>query len=70
MRLTEDNFKEALTYKPDPEDKRDYMFKTHMATSEFKIAVAKLPGIVDHTFSMSSVKNQGNLGSCVGFAVT
>jgi len=27
-----------------------------------------LPSIVDHTKSLSRVKNQGNLGSCVGFA--
>ena len=70
MRLTKDNFGETLTYKPDPKDKRDYRFNTHMATSEFKTTVAKLPNTVDHSFSMSSVKNQGNLGSCVGFAVT
>jgi C1A family cysteine protease len=32
--------------------------------------IASLPAAVNHRGKMSSVKNQGSLGSCVGFAVT
>lgn len=55
-----------LTYKRDPEDKRDYKFKTIIMESPNLQLGAK----VDHTLNMSPVKDQGQLGSCVGFAVT
>lgn len=45
----------------DVPDKRDFM----MSSAPMK---ADLPAIVDHTDKMSSVKDQGRLGSCVGFA--
>jgi C1A family cysteine protease len=70
MKLTKENAKEILTYKKDPDDDRDFNFKTALSKSEFLKAVAKVPNNVDHSYSMSSVKNQGGLGSCVGFAVT
>ena len=70
MRLTKDNCHETLTYKKDPEDERDFKFNTGFSKGEFSRAVAKAPSVVDHTFSMSSVKDQGQLGSCVGFAVS
>ena len=57
-----------LTYKRDPVDERDYKFKAmRPAIME---AAATLPDKVDHTPDMSPVKDQGNLGSCVGFAVS
>ena len=52
-----------LTYKRDPEDERDYKMSSDMKQ-------LSIPMSVDHTPEMTSVKNQGMLGSCVGFAVT
>jgi len=54
-----------LTYKRDPEDKRDYKFQTLL--TETPITAASK---IDHTATMSPVKDQGQLGSCVGFAVS
>jgi len=54
-------------YKRDPVDERDFKL-----TSSFKNileAETQLPEKVDHTDGMSPVKDQGQLGSCVGFAV-
>lgn len=56
-----------LNYKRDPEDERDFLF-TGSAVN--LLETEDLPGVVDHTPNMSSVKDQGQLGSCVGFAVT
>jgi len=53
-----------LTYKRDPADERDFAFKTLLMETPIT-AAAK----VDHTKDMSPVKDQGQLGSCVGFAV-
>jgi len=52
-----------LTYRRDPEDDRDFKM-----SSDMKKLSASMQ--VDHTSQMTSVKNQGRLGSCVGFAVT
>ena len=46
-------------------DKRDFKFRSATLTES-----AILPISMNHTEKMSPVKNQGNLGSCVGFAVT
>ena len=70
MRLTKDNASEILTYKKDPKDDRDFHFSANVSEDKFLKATATAPNIVDHTYSMSSVKNQGRLGSCVGFAVS
>ena len=59
------NFK--LNYKKDPEDERDFLFKSEV---EVDRVVSLAPAMVDHTPYMTSIKDQGNLGSCVGFAVT
>ena len=48
----------------DEPDQRDY--KLTMTT--FGLENTKLPSKVDWTSKMSPVKNQGSLGSCVGFA--
>lgn len=57
-----------LNYKRDPKDDRDFKF---MAMRPGLLeAVSTLPSKVDHTADMSPVKDQGQLGSCVGFAVT
>ena len=61
-------FKYILNYKQDPQDERDFMFQNKYKT--FSNMLAKLPAKVDHTPMMSSVKDQGYLGSCVGFAVS
>lgn len=49
----------------DVPDDRD--FKLNKET--FNVG-ATLPAIVNHTDKMSSIKDQGSLGSCVGFAIT
>jgi len=57
-----------LTYKRDPVDERDYKFTT--MRPGLMETVLDLPNVVDHTANMSPVKDQGELGSCVGFAVS
>ena len=56
-----------LTCKRDPVDVRDYMFRT--ISPKVSDPGLKLPSFCDHTNDMSPVKDQGELGSCVGFAV-
>ncbi len=57
-----------LNYKRDPEDERDLLLtKRFENISEVSLS---LPVRVDHTPNMSAVKEQGLLGSCVGFAVS
>jgi C1A family cysteine protease len=51
--------------KKDIEDPRDYKYKTLLPG----ITPAVLPVQVNWTDKMSNVKDQGRLGSCVGFAV-
>lgn len=58
----------VLNYRKDPEDKRD--FKLQSTVKNLLEAEESLPDRVDHTPDMSPVKDQGQLGSCVGFAVT
>jgi len=69
MILTKDNASKILTYKKDPDDERDFVYKTSIP-EKFEGMVAKLPGSISYRGSMTSVKSQGGLGSCVGFAVT
>jgi len=59
-----------LNYRRDPEDARD--FKIKLIKPQLLDESAKLgaPNKVDHTLDMSPVKDQGQLGSCVGFAVS
>ena len=52
-----------LTYRRDPDDERDFKMSSDMR----KLSI---PMAVDHTPEMSSIKDQGRLGSCVGFAVS
>ncbi len=61
-----------LTYKKDPDDERDFKFQTTVSEDDekFKQFFSTIPAAVDHSFSMTPVKDQGNLGSCVGFAVS
>jgi C1A family cysteine protease len=54
-----------LGYRRDPVDKRDYNFQTLLVESPITMAAK-----IDYTAEMSSVKDQGQLGSCVGFAVS
>lgn len=56
-----------LNYIKDTMDKRD--FKYSNLFKNIRKAASKLSTSADHTHQMSSVKNQGSLGSCVGFAV-
>jgi C1A family cysteine protease len=53
----------ALGCHKDPEDERDYPL-TRMTTAQKK----KLPKSVDYTSKMSAVSDQGDEGTCVGFA--
>jgi C1A family cysteine protease len=57
-----------LNYVRDDIDNRDFKYKTIFKNP--KKAISKLSNYIDHTINMSSVKNQGSLGSCVAFAVT
>lgn len=56
-----------LNYKRDPNDKRD--FQLNSTFKNLLEAESSLPDRVDYTTTMSPVKDQGMLGSCVGFAV-
>jgi len=68
MRLTKDNAKKILTYKKDPEDERDFVFSSTVECG-LDERLCTTPSSVSHIARMSPVKDQGNLGSCVGFAV-
>ena len=57
-----------LNYRRDPTDKRDFLLEGSFRN--FQVSLTAVPLNVDHTGQMSSVKDQGYLGSCVGFAVT
>lgn len=52
----------------DNDDDRDFSYDRLMIGN--KDLIASLPPMIDHTPTMSPVKNQGRLGSCVGFAVS
>lgn len=52
-----------LTYRRDPDDDRDFKMSTDMRKLSVSLAV-------DHTPKMTAIKDQKNLGSCVGFAIT
>jgi C1A family cysteine protease len=54
-----------LNLKKDIPDSRDYVLKTILREDP----QLSLPLVVDWTQDMSKVKDQGRLGSCVGFAV-
>ena len=58
-----------LTYRRDPKDERDFKLEV-IKPQLLNEAKLTLPDFVDHTPDMSPVKDQGQLGSCVGFAVT
>jgi C1A family cysteine protease len=66
--LSKDQIKSPYTLDlvKDVPDKRDFKF----SKSVFSEKRLNLPIKIDWTSKMSPVKNQGNLGSCVGFAVT
>ena len=57
----------SLNYKRDPSDERD--FRLSSTVVNLLEEENNLPDRVDHTAGMSPVKDQGQLGSCVGFAV-
>lgn len=56
-----------LNYLQDNPDDRDHQLESMSSTIVEKINSSQ--EIIDYTNEMSPVKNQGNLGSCVGFAV-
>ncbi len=56
-----------LTYRQDPEDERDFLLTGSYVNT---LMETDFPDSVDHSSKMTPVKNQGQLGSCVGFAVT
>jgi len=55
--------------RPDPVDDRDYKFSSIPDSDRIVKAAAVLPVKYSWTSEMSSVKYQGELGSCVAFAV-
>lgn len=57
-----------LNYKRDPKDERDLVFTSSIRN--ILEAESALPERIDLTPDMSPVKDQGQLGSCVGFAVS
>jgi len=57
-----------LNYRRDPKDKNDQKFKGSLI--DIRKQKLKVPSRIDHTNKMSAIRNQGHLGSCVGFAVT
>ena len=57
-----------LNYRRDPEDGRDFLL-TGSIVNLLEVE-SQLPERVDHEADMSPVKDQGQLGSCVGFAVS
>jgi hypothetical protein len=57
-----------LNYRRDPVDERDFKLKT--VRPDIILEAVEYPDFVDHTKDMSPVKDQGELGSCVGFAVS
>jgi C1A family cysteine protease len=70
IKVTE--FRRPLTYYRDPEDNRDFKFQDRLLETANSIdeVLLSIPSKVDHTMSMTPVKDQLYLGSCVGFAVT
>jgi C1A family cysteine protease len=61
-------FEWVLNYKKDPTDERDFQLASKYKS--FGNVLARVPNKVDHTPDMTPVRDQGYLGSCVGFAVT
>lgn len=59
--------KRIYNYKPDKKDERDFKFSAAETYDKLK---ATRPTTIDWTRTMSRVKDQGQLGTCVGFAVT
>jgi len=60
-------------YIKDPPDSKDYKYRNtfvYESVAELRDMFLSLPAKVDHSIEMSPVKDQGQLGSCVGFAVT
>ena len=57
-----------LNYIRDPEDNRDFKYKS--LYKKIKKVANRLTATMDYTNQMTSVKTQGTLGSCVGFAVS
>jgi C1A family cysteine protease len=69
MKLTVNEAK-VLSCRKDPVDVRDYKFSSSsMATHHLEQALT-LPKSISYRNQMPGVRDQGNLGSCVGFAVT
>lgn len=60
-----------LNLRKDPNDTRDFPFLCSLNATDLKNDILYTTAhVVDHSNLMSPVKDQGNLGSCVGFAVT
>ncbi len=68
MKLTKDNASKVLTYKKDPDDERDFKFTSNVEC-DIDERFCKIPSGVTHKDKITSVKDQGYLGSCVGFAI-
>ena len=66
----------VLTYFKDEDDSRDYQYNAYKVLGKNILRKIrrkrriKFPGVVSYRKYMSPVKDQGRLGSCVGFAVT
>ena len=60
-------FDHVLNYRKDPTDERDFQLKSNF--QNLLEAEEQLPSRVSYKSQMSPVKDQGELGSCVSFAV-
>ena len=63
--LTKEDIPYSLGLIKDPPDERDYLLKNALSHVP---DIRGLPDKVDYSSEMSSVKNQGALGSCVAMA--
>jgi C1A family cysteine protease len=59
-----------FNYRKDPYDSRDFLYQPLKAYASPADSQLSIPPRIDWTEQMSPVKDQGRLGSCVGFAVT
>jgi C1A family cysteine protease len=70
MKLNIYKAKKVLTCKKDPADHRDYIFSASPLQAGISESSLSLPRNVSYRSEMTGVRDQGNLGSCVGFATT
>ena len=72
LQKVESPYKNSIMgFKKDPVDARDFLFKSSIQVtkpSQMESLMLTIPASIDYSNNMSTVKNQGQLGSCVAFA--